>query len=124
MEHAELAKRAAKRIQQRDLDMDIILDYHAGKRSFDSLPARMRKEAKRVNKHNNRAKKRGQPHTLILSEWLMLLMLHEWACRFCGATTCGVTMEHLLPISHGGGTTVYNCVPVCGNCNNVLERQH
>ena len=48
-----------------------------------------------------------------------LFLRDNWQCQYCG---CAVdrrtaTVDHVLPVSHGGKTTFTNCVTACGPCN-------
>ena len=72
-------------------------------------------EWRRLKRHRRRAVKYGNAATLTLGEWLQILERHGWRCVFCGgAHGC---MEHVVPLSLGGGTTAANCVPCCLDCN-------
>lgn len=79
-------------------------------------------ESRRVKKHVERAREKGVPATLTLEEWLQICCLFEWKCVFCSKPMEG--MEHLEPISDGGGTTRMNCLPCCVACNNLRNQWH
>lgn len=72
-------------------------------------------EHNRVNGNNNRAREMGRRANLELVEWLMLLVKYKFRCAYCGRIF--ETMDHILPISSGGGTTLTNVVPCCKDCN-------
>lgn len=76
-------------------------------------------ELRRVRKHVRRAEKRGLPATLTLSEWLTILEEYNYDCAYCGQRF--ESIEHLIPVRHGGGTTATNCVPACEPCNHLSE---
>jgi len=42
-----------------------------------------------------------------------------YACQYCGdaVNRKTATLDHVLPVSHGGKTTYENCVTACGPCN-------
>jgi 5-methylcytosine-specific restriction endonuclease McrA len=42
-----------------------------------------------------------------------------WHCQYCGieVNRKTATLDHVLPVSHGGKTTYENCVTACGTCN-------
>ena len=42
-----------------------------------------------------------------------------YACVYCGRApnVRELTIDHVVPRSHGGGTTWENCVTACGGCN-------
>jgi 5-methylcytosine-specific restriction endonuclease McrA len=42
-----------------------------------------------------------------------------YVCQYCGddVSKRTATLDHVLPISHGGKTTYENCTTACGKCN-------
>jgi 5-methylcytosine-specific restriction endonuclease McrA len=42
-----------------------------------------------------------------------------YVCQYCGVdvTRGTATLDHVLPVSHGGKTTYENTVTACGTCN-------
>jgi len=42
-----------------------------------------------------------------------------YTCQYCGEDVARktATLDHVLPVSHGGKTTFENCVTACGPCN-------
>jgi len=64
----------------------------------------------------NRARKAGVPATLTWSQWSKTIRDFGLQCAYCGLRPYYV-MEHFIPIEHGGGTTVENCIPACSWCN-------
>ena len=42
-----------------------------------------------------------------------------YSCQYCGDSVNRktATLDHVLPVSHGGKTTYENCVTACGPCN-------
>lgn len=79
------------------------------------------REAKRVERNNQRAQRLGQPATLTLKEWLLIIHHYKWKCAFCGCQPYE-SIDHIMPIALGGGTTAANCVPACHACNNKRGR--
>ncbi len=70
---------------------------------------------RRLSRNRRRARDRNLPDTLTLNEWLQILYACDFCCVFCGGDyEC---MEHVVPLSLGGGTTAANCVPCCFRCN-------
>lgn len=86
----------------------------------------------------SRTRKRGLESTLTWNQWVDALQYFivgspdaikggvvTFGCAYCRSPIFGgggkkvrpVTIEHWLPVSQGGGTTVLNCVPVCWDCN-------
>lgn len=71
----------------------------------------------RVRANNRRARKRGQESSLTGVEWLNILNAFGGACAYCGNGVDKPHMEHLVPISEGGGTERNNVAPACASCN-------
>jgi 5-methylcytosine-specific restriction endonuclease McrA len=75
-----------------------------------------KQEARKVQQQVYRAKRAGLPATLTSTEWFATLAYFEWKCAYCGIAPYTV-IEHVQPIIEGGGTTQFNCVPACDDCN-------
>lgn len=74
-----------------------------------------RSERTRVQKNNRRAFKKGKRADLSVAEWMLVLFLHNFHCVYCGRPY--ETMDHIISINQGGGTTLCNVVPACDVCN-------
>jgi 5-methylcytosine-specific restriction endonuclease McrA len=50
-----------------------------------------------------------------------IFLRDEYRCQYCGIETTRktATLDHVLPISHGGKNTWENCVCACSRCNIV-----
>lgn len=77
-------------------------------------------ETRKVRYHNSRAKKANLPATLTLDQWAEALEYFQWKCAYCQKNEYTI-LEHYIPLGHGKGTTVDNCVPACGSCNNIKQ---
>jgi 5-methylcytosine-specific restriction endonuclease McrA len=53
---------------------------------------------------------------LTLAEWLQTLADFRGLCAYCQERPFA-HLEHFIPIDAGGGTTLDNCIPACGQCN-------
>lgn len=82
---------------------------------FQTIKPILEREKERVARNNHRAAKKGQPATLTLWQWLRILQRYNWSCPFCRGPF--ETMEHLVRLADGGGTTAENVVPCCTACN-------
>lgn len=92
---------------------------------FYLLEPFLRREYNRINKHRKKARDRGLPATLTLVEWLRICRLFDYKCAYRHENGCKgrfETIEHLVPLSLGGGTTAQNCVPCCEACNQANSR--
>jgi 5-methylcytosine-specific restriction endonuclease McrA len=41
----------------------------------------------------------------------------RWACQYCGTDRGGLTVDHVIPRSKGGGSSWENIVACCAPCN-------
>ena len=46
-----------------------------------------------------------------------VLARDSWTCQYCGSTKSGLTVDHVIPRSRGGGSTWDNIVAACPTCN-------
>lgn len=80
----------------------------------------------KIRKANWKARRRGLPATLGLTEWRQTLAFFDYRCAYCGADLMevGITIDHVTPLAEGGGTTQLNCLPCCTECNFQKEDHH
>jgi len=83
----------------------------------NEIPLREKKmtEQEIVATNNYRAATANVEATLTDNEWLAVLKAFDFSCAYCGGEY--QVLEHIIPVSAGGGTTVDNCVPACYSCN-------
>lgn len=72
-------------------------------------------ELRRARAARRRAQNRGLPATLDARSWLDVLIAHEGRCRYCGQPF--ETLDHIIPLAAGGGSTPDNVAPACRACN-------
>jgi 5-methylcytosine-specific restriction endonuclease McrA len=65
----------------------------------------------RIKKQRRRA-----AGTLTVADWKLVLEVYGSACLACGDAD-KVTIDHVVPISHGGLNTIENVQPLCSYCN-------
>lgn len=75
----------------------------------------LRIEERRVNRHNRESIKAGVRGDLQVTDWLRILTEFEMGCAYCGRPF--ETLDHIIPVSRGGGTTLTNVAPACRACN-------
>ncbi|MBN2148930.1 MAG: HNH endonuclease [Anaerolineales bacterium] len=46
-----------------------------------------------------------------------VLRRDEYVCQYCGKRTLTLTVDHIVPRSHGGGHSWENLVAACPSCN-------
>jgi 5-methylcytosine-specific restriction endonuclease McrA len=72
-------------------------------------------ELHRVEAHRQRAAQRGLRADLRSIQWARRLRTFNGRCAYCGGPM--ETMDHVVPLANGGGTTFTNVVPCCLDCN-------
>ena len=73
------------------------------------------KEYSSVYNNNKRTERLGLHSNLLLCEWIDIIKMYSGKCVYCGGTYND--MDHIIPVSKGGGTTKNNVVPSCRKCN-------
>jgi 5-methylcytosine-specific restriction endonuclease McrA len=76
-----------------------------------------------LNQHLRHARELGLPSTLTLEQWVDIVNTFDSKCAYCQKKPYGV-VEHFVPLSFGGGTTAYNCIPACQSCNVLKSGVH
>lgn len=74
-------------------------------------------EQEKIRRHNRAAKKAGLVHDLTIYEWRRSVTHFDGKCAYCGRIPDLLFVEHFIPLTKGGGTTISNCVPACYDCN-------
>lgn len=83
-------------------------------RTWASSPAG--RESHRLRSRRRAAAKRGMPDQLSPAEWAEILDRFNHRCAYCLADT-DLEVEHMQPLSQGGGHSPHNVVPACRSCN-------
>jgi 5-methylcytosine-specific restriction endonuclease McrA len=78
--------------------------------------------SKQVNRANYRARSRNLAASLTLEEWSQTLIDFDNSCAYCGGPYYGI--DHFYPLSGGGGSVAWNCVPCCQTCNELKGSTH
>lgn len=77
---------------------------------------------RKVSQYNHEAYKRGSEATLEAEDYVLWSLAWRGRCAYCGGLRPGL-MEHMVPLSRGGGNTLANVVPACVGCNNRKKNQ-
>lgn len=64
-----------------------------------------------------RARKAGVVNTLTLAEWRELKAQAKGRCMYCAIPCSTLTMDHIVPLVHGGAHTQANVAAICSTCN-------
>jgi hypothetical protein len=76
----------------------------------------IRKEWEKVSNNKSRARSQGQAARLTIKQWLQTIDHFHQKCAYCQKRDYS-DLEHYIPLPQAG-TTVDNCLPSCGKCNN------
>ncbi len=60
----------------------------------------------------------GLPHDLSIQDWSDIRSAYHNRCAYCGNYE-RLVIEHMVPVTRGGGTTPANIVPSCDRCNKL-----
>ncbi len=73
----------------------------------------------KVVRQKKRARVNGCEATLTTAQWAAKLRSSQACCYYCHKRIGyrALTLEHIVPVANGGGTTDENCVPACMDCN-------
>lgn len=66
-------------------------------------------------RHYGRALAVGKDEAFTAAEWATMTAWFGGKCLACGATP--VTVDHVVPLSRGGGNGIANVQTLCGRCN-------
>jgi len=91
-------KRASKELQRNSQRLGVDVDAY---QALLSVPNR-KKKARRISS----------------SKRLKVFERDEWRCRFCGAQS-NLVVDHIFPVSKGGGNQFENLQTLCKNCNEL-----
>lgn len=72
-------------------------------------------ESHRLRQAKRRAACRGG--SLTATEWQAQLEVFGHCCAYCLASGVKLTIDHVIPLKHGGRHEIDNVVPACGPCN-------
>lgn len=75
----------------------------------------LKNEKRRVERNVKRARDAGCRADLSDVQWGYLVGHYNARCAYCGGAM--ETMDHIVPLANGGGTTFANVTPCCLSCN-------
>ena len=81
----------------------------------------LKKEQKRIDTQNSRAKKKGILTRLSIRDWVEVLENFSFCCPKCfvGFSRQNLTIDHIVSMKLGGENNKYNIQPLCSSCHEV-----
>lgn len=72
-----------------------------------------------IHAHRRRGRKVGAAGDFTLKQWLAKCEYHGWRCYICSKplTVSDLTIDHRIPLAHGGSNWAANLAPACNACN-------
>jgi 5-methylcytosine-specific restriction endonuclease McrA len=77
---------------------------------------RSRSHNTRAGENARRARESGAEGKYTEREWTEILDRFGWRCLRCGAVE-HLTVDHVIPLKHGGSNYADNLQPLCASCN-------
>lgn len=71
-----------------------------------------------------RARIAGNGGEMTVEEWNAILDFYGHKCLCCGKSDVKMTIDHVIPIFHGGKHSADNVQPLCGPCNSRKKNKH
>lgn len=96
------------------LELDAAANGVRPARAVDCHGLPMRGDEKEA-KHMARERREGRTSTGF--DWEQALRDYGHQCAFCGVHDEPLTVDHIVPISRGGGNWQWNVRPLCAPCN-------
>lgn len=120
--HRDQAKETARK--WREVNRDHVVAYSRQWREANSVHVKESKgewdranlDRGRVYQANRRARKLNNGGSFTDLEWAALCEKHRNRCLRCGVGG-RLTVDHVIPLSKGGGSDIGNLQPLCFSCN-------
>jgi 5-methylcytosine-specific restriction endonuclease McrA len=81
--------------------------------------AYLKTPAGKLSAFNARCKRRDSIGFTTLADWLFIQEHFNRKCAYCASSRSKILQrEHVIPVSSGGVSWLYNLVPACKKCNN------
>lgn len=77
-------------------------------------------------KHKRRLLSKEAESTLTVEQWQKILDMQDNKCNLCGkrfTTKRKETIDHIIPLSEGGGLTFENVQALCASCNSRKQNK-
>ena len=81
------------------------------------------KEKMTASWHKYQARKAGNGGAFTAREWRDLKKKYGYKCLCCGEKN-KLEADHVIPVSKGGTSDIYNIQPLCKSCNSSKGNRH
>lgn len=121
-QNPESARRIYRRHYTKDPDRTKLLNQafhnqHKAKRNAASrIWQKENREKGRAKDHRRRARKMAAPGSYTPEQWTALCTWFGGVCLRCGDAGL-LTVDHVVPLVHGGSNNIANLQPLCFSCN-------
>lgn len=118
----ERGKHVVASRKSRALHPETMIEFTATHKEQKSKWRRENLDKGRMYENERRALKYGNTSIADLlteAQWRDILDTYHHRCAYCGKKSERLTIDHVIPVSHGGTHSVNNVVPACQHCNDV-----
>jgi 5-methylcytosine-specific restriction endonuclease McrA len=77
-----------------------------------------------AQEHLRRTRKASSNGAYTADQWRCLCALFGHKCLRCARTDIALTVDHVVPLSHGGSNAIDNIQPLCAGCNSAKGTRH
>ena len=107
-----------------DRKREIEKKWHTTHPEYRKNWQRNNKDKLRNYEQTRRARIAGNGGNLTVEEWNAILDFYGHKCLCCGRNDVKLTIDHVIPIIHGGTHTADNVQPLCRSCNSRKSSKH
>jgi 5-methylcytosine-specific restriction endonuclease McrA len=81
------------------------------------------REYDRMKAHQRRVKEMSNGGHYTIAQWEDLVTRYGNKCLACGRTDVKLTVDHVVPVAHGGTNNISNLQPLCKSCNSKKHKK-
>lgn len=102
------------------LKIKVFSEFYRNRGKRNNLSSRCKqclRDSLKISKAIRLARQAGLPNDFTKENWVQTKAYWNGQCAYCGKEPAQLTMDHVIPLVLGGGTTRNNIVPCCLTCN-------
>ena len=116
------AKYHLTHLERRKITNKVWREAHIKQRKTDNAAwYKAHPEVNRAHVKRYRAIKMGVKSTVTIGHEKAIKTAYENRCAYCGQKSKNLTIDHVIPLSKGGGHVPENIVPACVTCNSAKK---